>query len=139
MIVQFDETFSLTMDKVFPYFRSPAEWVKLYGEVKPTKDVEDGWFGIALKNFPFPLKARVVFFEESSRVRWEFGGFWRGIAEINFKTEGDCVRIEGFEYLIPFGAWYLGEALGNGFIQDGLERIWALGWRRLRKHERPSK
>lgn len=41
MYLQFREEFNLPVAQVYPYFATPADWAKLYGEVKPTKSL--GW------------------------------------------------------------------------------------------------
>ena len=42
MYLSFREKFDLPISKVFPYFKSPSEWGKLYGIVKPIKKLENG-------------------------------------------------------------------------------------------------
>jgi hypothetical protein len=39
MYLQFREEFNLPVAQVYPYFATPADWAKLYGEVKPTKNL----------------------------------------------------------------------------------------------------
>ena len=38
MIIQFNEQFALPIDEVFSYFRTPADWVRLYGKAGEVKD-----------------------------------------------------------------------------------------------------
>src|SRR5215467_407695 len=108
MLIQFNESFRLPCELIFPYFQDPASWVKLYGELKPINVDSKGWTYISLEKFPFPLRARCIHFDENRQVRWEFSGFWRGVAEINFQPEDSekgiaKTRITGFEYVVPFG------------------------------------
>lgn len=139
MLIQFNEEFELPIKQVFSYFKDPACWVKLYGEVAPVRQSKNGWWIIALKGFPFPLKTKVVFFEKEKRVRWIFSGFWRGIADIEFQeisSEPPKTQVTGFEYIIPFGLWAAESFASNFFMQKQFENIWAMGWKRLRKQER---
>ena len=84
MYLSFREEFDLPIGKIFPYFKSPSEWAKLYGVVKPTKVLKDDWHAIPLKIFPFPLLAKNVEYHHEKNVRWIFGGFlsikqWKNI------------------------------------------------------------
>ncbi|MEW5736815.1 MAG: hypothetical protein AB1921_18365 [Thermodesulfobacteriota bacterium] len=133
MYLSFREEFSLAPEAIFPYFRSPSEWAKLYGLVKPTKTLEDGWHIISLKKAPFPLKAKNVLYEQDRRVRWIFGGFWRGMGEVNFCAAGKTTVVEGFEYIVPHGAWVFSGLVERRFMEREFRRIWALGWERIRK------
>ena len=136
MLIKFDETFSKPIDDVFPYFKDPASWVKLYGEAAPVAVAADGWTTIPLQKFPFPLKARLAHSEPGQKVMWVFDGFWRGIAQIEFQSSIDAegtsrTRVFGFEYIVPFGFWFAEHWIAKTFMQKEFERIWALGWRRL--------
>jgi hypothetical protein len=138
MLIQFEQKFELPLEDVFSYFRYPGCWVKLYGEVAPTTLDGQGWYIIRLKKFPFPLKAKIVHFDEGRRVRWMFGGFWRGIADIEFRTgaPGQAgTKVVGYEYIIPFGFWGAEQLIGRLLMQKEFERIWELGWTRLHKLE----
>lgn len=42
MIIQFNEQFALPIDEIFSYFRTPADWVRLYGKAGEVKDLGDG-------------------------------------------------------------------------------------------------
>lgn len=84
MYLSFREEFDLPISIIFPYFKSPSEWAKLYGMVKPTKVLEDDWHAIPLKMFPFPLVAKNVEYHHEKNVRWIFGGFWRALVKLIF-------------------------------------------------------
>ena len=71
MYLSFREEFDLPISMVFPYFESPSEWGKLYGIVKPSKVLKNGWHAIPLKRFPFPLVAKKsVFIQETAKQSW---------------------------------------------------------------------
>ena len=53
MIIRFNEQFKLPASEVYSYFETPADWTRLYGLAGNSKDLGDGWYQIALKNFPF--------------------------------------------------------------------------------------
>ena len=138
MYLSFREEFDLPISTIFPYFKSPADWAKLYGVVKPTKNLEDDWYAVPLKMFPFPLKARNVDYQLNTKVRWIFGGFWRGVGEVNFSTEGNKTVVEGFEYITPHGLWILSSLFEKQFMEKQFEIIWNLGWKRIRKNKRDN-
>ena len=66
-------------------------------------------------------------------MRWEFGGFWRGLGEVCFERVGGETILEGYEHIVPHGLWLLGSLVEERFMRREFERIWQLGWRRLRK------
>ena len=135
MYLSFREEFDLPISIIFPYFKSPSEWAKLYGVVKPTKVLEDDWHAIPLKIFPFPLLAKNVEYHHEKKVRWIFGGFWRGVGEVNFYSENNKTIVEGFEYITPHGLWFVSSLFEKHIMEKEFERIWNLGWKRIRKNE----
>lgn len=133
MYLFFRERFDLPARQLFQYFKSPAEWAKLYGSANPTRVLKDDWYAVPLARFPFPLKARNVECVPEQRVRWEFGGFWRGVGEVNFEEADGTTVVEGFEYITPHGLWVAASLFEKHFMRTEFERIWALGWERIRK------
>ncbi len=135
MYLSFTEEFDLPIGTIFPYFKSPSDWAKLYGVVKPTKVLEDDWYAIPLKMFPFPLLAKNVEYHDEKKVRWIFGGFWRGVGEVNFSTKNNKTIVEGFEYITPHGIWLFSSFLEKRFMEKEFNKIWNLGWKRIRKNK----
>ena len=136
MILRFDEGFALPPEEVFAYFATPADWPRLYGFAGQARDLGAGWFAIPLKRFPFPLVARNTEVDVNQRVRWTFRGFWRGEGEIRFTaTPGGGVRLEGHEEIAARWLYFLSPLFEKLFLERQFRAIWALGWRRLRKHE----
>lgn len=133
MYLSFVEQFDLSARQIFRYFESPADWAKLYGSVRPTAVLNDGWYAVPLAKFPFPLKARNVECVPGKRVRWEFGGFWRGVGEVNLHETDGMTVVEGFEYITAHGLWMAAPLFESRFMKTEFERIWALGWHRIRK------
>ena len=133
MYLRFRERFQLPIDDIFPYFSAPSEWGKLYGATRPTRPLGEGWYAIPLARFPFPLVARNVDHEPGRRVRWEFGGFWRGVGEITFAKHEEETIVEGFEYIVPHGLWILATPIEELVMRKEFERIWSIGWGRIRK------
>lgn len=133
--IQFDECIPLEAAQVYSYFATPAAWVRLYGFAGRVDDRGGGWYAVPLKRFPFPLVARITHSEPPRFVRWEFRGFWRGGGEVRLTDLAGGVRIDGHEEIsvrwLPGISWLL-ERL---FMEREFRRIWALGWRRLRKAE----
>ncbi len=60
MYLSFKEEFDLPVGIIFPYFKSPSEWGKLFGIVEPSKVLKNDWYAIPLKKFLFPLVAKNV-------------------------------------------------------------------------------
>ena len=133
MYLAFKEEFDLPVSRVFPYFKSPSEWAKLYGVVTPTKTLENDWHSVPLKRFPFPLIAKNVEFHHEKKVRWIFRGFWRGVCEVNFFSEKNKTTVEGFEYITAHGFWLVSSLFDKFLMRKEFERIWSLGWERIRK------
>ena len=134
--LQFREEFDLPAHRIFRYFATPAEWATLYGAAGDTKVKGDGWYVVPLKRFPFPLVARNVEAQPDRLVRWVFGGFWRGVGEVQLIESGDITLVEGFEYITAHGFWVLATSFEERFMTAEFERIWELGWDRIRRNER---
>lgn len=135
MYLQFKEEFNLPVRDIFPYFKTPADWAKLYGTVKPSKVLKNEWHSIPLKMFPFPLVAKNVVSQNGKKVRWVFGGFWRGVGEVNFSAENNKTVIEGYEFITPHGFWLFSALFEKFFMEREFKRIWEIGWKRIRKNE----
>ena len=129
MYVSFKEKFNLPIEAIFPYFETPSDWSSLYGAMRPAKVLKNGWHSIPLKKFPFPLVAKNVELRREQKVRWIFGGFWRGVGEVNFSREGGETVIEGYEYICPYGLWVLSPLVEERFMEKEFKRIWDLGKR----------
>jgi hypothetical protein len=133
--LQFREEFTLPAHQIFRYFATPADWATLYGVSGDTKVKGDGWYAVPLKRFPFPLVARNVEAQPDRLVRWMFGGFWRGVGEVRLTESGDITVVEGFEYITAHGLWLLATRFEERFMNTEFERIWSLGWDRIRRNE----
>jgi len=134
MRIEFSERFALPVDEVFAFFATPADWGRLYGFVG-VRELDDGWYAVGLKGFPFPLVAKVTELRPDVLVRWSFRGFWRGEGEVRFTAETGAVRVEGFEEIGLRWLPLLSPVVERLFLEKRFRGIWALGWRRLRKRE----
>ena len=135
MRVTFEALFRVPVDEVFGYFRTPADWVRLYGMFGEVEDHGDGWIAVPLKGFPFPLVAKVTRTEENRLVRWVFRGFWRGEGEVRLGSSEGVTTVAGYEvisvrWLGPFS--FLVERL---VLETRFRGIWKHGWKRLRSRE----
>ncbi|MCC7074011.1 MAG: hypothetical protein IT383_22070 [Deltaproteobacteria bacterium] len=134
MRIEFEERFALSPEHCYQYFKTPADWVRLYGAFGEVEDRGDGWQAVVLRGFPLPLVARVVEARPPACVRWEFGGPWRGSGTVELLREAPGVVIRGYEEielrLVPRIAhrW-----LERAFMERRFRGIWKLGWRRLRE------
>lgn len=135
MIIQFKQQFTLPIEEIFSYFRTPADWTRLFGIAGEVKNLGDGWFAIPLKSFPLPLVAKNTIVEPDKRVHWKFSGFWRGEGEVIFEESNDHVTIEGYENISVRWLFFLSPIVEKLFLERQFQGIWELGWRRLRKVE----
>ncbi len=132
MIVRFSEHFQLPASEVYAYFETPADWARLFGMAGDTKDLGDGWYAVALKNFPFPLVARNTKQETDKLVRWVFRGFWKGWGEVRFDQTPDGVTVEAFEEISVRWLFFLSPVFERFFLERRFRAVWEIGWRRLR-------
>lgn len=133
MIVRFHHQFDLPSGEVYDYFRSPADWPRLFGLASDVKNLGDDWFAVPLHRFPFPLVARNTENEPNRRVCWKFRGFWRGQGEVRFTETVGGVVVEGYEEIAVRWLFFLSPLIERLFLQTRFEAIWDIGWRRLRK------
>ena len=134
MIIEFNERFNLSAAEVYTYFRTPADWPRLFGMAGDTKDLGDGWYAVALKNFPFPLVAKNTDQEPNRLVRWVFRGFWRGRGEVRFVETSEGVMVEGFEEIAVRPLFFLSPVVERLFLERAFRTVWEIGWHRLRKN-----
>lgn len=140
MLLKFHERVPLSPATVYGYFRTPEDWVRLYGAFGRVEPLEDGWRVVHLRGFPFPLVAKITEDDPNRRVRWRFRGFWDGEGEIAFEPTEDGVVVEGYERIRPRGLGFLGPLAERLYLAKRFRAIWALGFRRLRRQaerERP--
>jgi hypothetical protein len=135
MMIRFRHEFDLPVEELYSYFRTPADWTRLYGLAGNVKDCGDGWFAVPLKRFPFPLVARNTEQETDKLVRWVFRGFWRGRGEVRFTKGPHGVVVEGFEEIAVRWLFFLSPFVEHLFLQRPFNAIWEIGWHRLRKRE----
>jgi hypothetical protein len=135
VIIRFNERFSLPLEEVYTYFETPADWARLFGFAGTAKELEDGWYEVPLKRFPFPLVARYTEHEPRSSARWVFRGFWRGRGEVRFsRADGDTI-VEGFEEISVRPLFFLSPLAERLLLERGFRAVWAVGWHRLRERE----
>jgi len=133
MIIRFKHEFDLPPGEVYDYFRTPADWTRLFGLASDVKDYGDGWFAVPLKGFPFPLVARNTENDPNELVRWVFRGFWRGRGEVRFSTAAGGVIVEGYEEIAVRWLFFLSPLVERLFLERRFHAIWDIGWHRLRK------
>lgn len=135
MIQRFSELIRLPPAEIYSYFQSPADWVRLYGFAGRVIDRGDGWYAVPLKRFPFPLVAKITVAEPFRLVRWVFKGYWAGAGEVRLVPQPGGVLVEGYEDISPRWLPVVSPLLEHLFMEREFRRVWALGWRRLRKQE----
>ncbi len=135
MMIRFKHEFALPVAEVYSYFRSPADWTRLYGLAGEVQERGGGWFAVPLKRFPFPLVASNTEQEENDHVRWVFRGFWRGQGEVRFTETARGVVVEGFEEIAVRWLFFFSPVIERLFLERTFNAIWEIGWHRLRKRE----
>ena len=135
MLIRFRESFALPAAEVYAYFRTPADWVRLYGFAGRVENRGDGWYAVPLQGFPFPLVARITHDDPSRRVSWSFRGFWRGDGEVRIVEVAGGVVVEGHEDISVRWLGVLSPLVERPLLERQFRRIWQLGWKRLRQHE----
>jgi len=139
MLLRFKEHIDLPPEAVYAYFRTPEDWVRLYGAFGEVERLEDGWRAVPLAHFPWPLVARITADEPARRVHWMFRGFWEGEGEVSFERSGEGgVVVEGWESIRPRGLRWLAPLAERYFLEKRFRAIWDVGFRRLRKLARAS-
>lgn len=133
MLIKFDEAFELPVEDVYPYFRTPRDWPRLYGAFGEVQDRGGGWYAVPLRRFPFPLVARVTRDEPLRAVRWEFGGSWRGEGEVRFTPTAGGVAVQGHEAITLRPLGWLAPLVERLFLESRFTKVWESGWRRLRR------
>ncbi len=135
MIIRFEHEFALPVEEIYSYFRTPADWTRLYGLAGDVEDRGYGWFAVPLKGFPFPLVARNTEQKPHELVRWVFKGFWRGRGEVRFAQTARGVVVEGYEEIAARWLFFLSPLVERLFLERRFRAIWEIGWHRLRKRE----
>ena len=136
MLIEFDEELELPVEAVYPYFRSPTDWPRLYGAFGEVRDRGEGWYAVPLRRFPFPLVARITRDEPLRCVEWELGGFWRGEGRVFFVPTTLGVTVRGHERISAGPPWLA--ALAERLLEQRFRAVWASGWRRLRRQGRTT-
>jgi len=135
LIIRFKERFRLPLEEVSTYFETPADWARLFGFAGTARELEDGWYEVPLKKFPFPLVARNTEHVPGKQARWVFRGFWRGEGEVRFTDSRDETTVEGYEEIAVRPLFFLSPPVERLFLERGFRAVWAVGWHRLRKLE----
>jgi len=135
MRLSFKHEFNLPLAELYSYARTPADWTRIFGFPGDPIDLGDGWFSLPLKNFPFPLVAKNVEQEELKFAKWVFKGFWRGHGEMCFTETDQGVLVEGYEEVSVRWLFFLSPIIEKLFLEKGFEKIWNIGWRKLRKRQ----
>lgn len=134
MRYSFREQFRLPVEEVYGFFRSPADWVRLYGFGGEVRDLGQGWFAVPLASFPFPLVAKMTRVLPGERASWVYRGFWRGEGDVRFRRAGGVTIVEGYERLSIRWLFFLSPLVERG-MRAPFHALWQRGWRRLRRME----
>ena len=131
MHLEFDETFDLLPAEIYDYFKTPQDWVRLYGAFGDVTDRGDGWFAVQMRRSPFPLVTKMTVTEPETEAAWDFKGFWKGHAEVHLEAIDGGSRVTGYETVTIPRLFGLGPLLEKR-LEPFFVAVWESGWRRLR-------
>ncbi len=132
MRIDFDEQVPVPPAVVFDYLRSPTEWPRLYGSFGAVSDLGGGWYEVPLAGGPPHLEARLTSLELDRHAAWELRGTFAGTGEVHLEPGDGGTRITGFEEIEVAG---ITDPDHLAAVASGFERIWQMGWDRLRSAE----
>jgi hypothetical protein len=135
MHFEFDETIPLPPGAVYDDFKTPQDWVRLFGAFGEVTDRGGGWFAVPMRRSPFPLVARMTVTEPDTRAAWDLRGFWKGDGEIRLEAVGDGTRLTGHETVNIPRLMGIGSLLVKR-IEPRFVAVWESGWKRLRRTAR---
>ena len=135
MIIRFKQKFSLPVEEIFTYFKTPADWARLFGLAADVKSLGGDWYAVPLKQFPFPLVARNTEQKTNELARWVFRGFWSGRGEVRFTETPNGTVVEGYEEISIRWLFFFSPLVERLFLERKFHSIWEIGWHRLRKRE----
>jgi len=133
MIVRFNEEFPISVDEMYAYFRTPADWTRIFGFPGKVRELNGGWYSVPLKHFPFPLVAKYTFEDPPTTARWIFRGFWKGEGEIRLTPTDTGVLVQGFENITVRPLWILSPLLEKLILEKNFRKTWENGRHRHRK------
>ncbi|MCP4305007.1 MAG: hypothetical protein GY926_05425 [bacterium] len=135
MHLAFDETFAITPAEAYDFYKTPADWPRLFKAFTKVTDRGDGWYTVWIKRTPIPLIAKITVDEPDERVAWDFRGTWSGDGAVRFELTDTGTRITGHETIaLPRLLQFMERHLESGFAA-----VWEGGWRRLRKRRTDAK
>jgi len=129
----FSETFPLSAETIFEYFRSPESWMRLYGDGEHAIALGNGWYAVPLARSPAPLVVRVVSSSDRTQVDWVFRGFWRGSGRLTLTAVAAGTQVEGEEEIAIRCLGPLSYFIERLVLARVFRGIWNRGWRRLRR------
>jgi hypothetical protein len=132
MRLEFDLETRLSPDVAYDFFRTPADWPRLFPAFRPASQRGDGWFTVPMRRSPIPLVANNTADEPGRRVAWDLAGFWKGDGEVRFEAIPDGTRVTGYEEVALPRLLGLGRLIGRG-AEPRFASVWEGGWRRLRR------
>ena len=133
MKIEFEEEFGISAEEAYGYFRTPADWPRLFPAFAGAVERGDGWYAVSFRGFPFPLVTRITRDEPGAWVEWTFSGFWTGEGRVELEETAKGTIIRGYEIVSPRGLSLLGPAAERLFLETRFREVWEGGWRRLRR------
>ncbi|MFA9565875.1 MAG: SRPBCC family protein [Acidimicrobiales bacterium] len=135
MRLDFDEHLPVPPEAVFDYFRSPADWPRLYGAFGEVRDLGHGWVAVPLAGEYPDLEARLTSLELDRHAAWDLRGTFAGRGRVDLTPDGEGTRVTGFEEVDVAG---LDDPETEERIRSGFAAIWQSGWDRLRDAAAPQ-
>jgi hypothetical protein len=132
MWLDFHVATRLPPEEVYDFFRTPADWPRLFSAFGDVSVRDDGWYTVPMHRSPIPLVAKNTADRPGERVAWDLRGFWKGDGEVRLEATATGTRVAGHEEVNLPRLLGLG-ALLDKWAEPRFAAVWESGWRRLRK------
>jgi hypothetical protein len=134
MLIKFDEYFDVKPEIVYSYFKTPADWPRLFLAFGQAKLKDNDWYVVPFRNFPFPLITKITRNEPNKKVAWIFKGFWHG--EVIIETKENGVHVGGYEKISINRLSLFSPLIERLYLERRFNLIWLSGWRKLKEIEK---
>lgn len=139
MLIKFDEYFDVKPEIVYSYFKTPADWPKLFLAFGQAKLKDNDWYVVPFRNFPFPLITKITRNEPNKVVAWIFKGFWCGEGEVTIEIKGNGVHVGGYEKISLNRLSLISPLIERLYLKRRFNLIWVSGWRKLNQMAKEKK
>ena len=139
MLIKFDEYFDVKPEIVYSYFKTPADWPRLFLAFGKAKLKDNDWYVVPFRNFPLPLIAKTTRYELNKIVAWKFKGFWRGDGEVKIEIKGNGVQVRGYEKISLNRLLLISPIIERLYLKRRFNLLWVSGWRKMNQMAKENK